>query len=123
MFRTERTYIFKFQDREIERVEWDIEQGELEKIKGCLAFSWSCNCNDIEMEIKETYIHADLSETAFINSDGQFMHKSNEYACFAVMNGVRPAFDIEHEVLFYEFLDLITQKEFDKALIFANFGN
>lgn len=113
----ERNFIFKIQNKEIERVTWDIAIDDIDIIKGCLALTHGINVEDIEMETIEIY-KPELSEKLFIRPDGSLMCTLHANHLFYV-NGLQPSVDINHEELFYEFLDLITKKEFDKAITFC----
>ena len=110
-------YIFKIQDKEVERVDWDINADDVDLIKGCLAYTQGVD--DIEFEKIDIY-EPELSSLFVRGSDGSLMKtQSLPYSNPRYISGVQPALDINHEELFYEFLDLISKKDIDNALIFS----
>lgn len=62
----------------------------------------------------------DINHNLVINENGVLMTKNdNAHASFKEVVGVRPAFDIKKEDLFYDFLDQVSKKNFDEAIIFT----
>lgn len=54
-----------------------------------------------------------------IDNNGRLVIKQANSVTYKEVTGVRPSFDISKEELFNEFLELITNKNFDDALIFT----
>ena len=54
-----------------------------------------------------------------INERGSLMIKSKHGVAYKEVVGIRPSLDITKDVLFNEFLGLITDKKIDEALIFT----
>lgn len=54
-----------------------------------------------------------------INERGSLMIKSKHGVTYKEVVGIRPSLDITKDVLFNEFLGLITDKKFDEALLFT----
>ena len=109
-------YIFKINNKEVERVDWDINTDDVEFIKGCLTNTHGVNFDEIDFEKVEIY-NPELGD-CFVRSDGSLMYKRTVNSSPIYVRGVQPALDINHEELFYQFLDLITKKDIDNALIF-----
>jgi len=111
-------YIFKIKDIEVERVDWDIDVNDVDIIKGCIAFIKGTDVDDIDMEKVEVF-EPELSDL-FVREDGSLMKfQKFPYSNPRYIKGVSPALDINHEELFYEFLDLISKKDIDNAIIFS----
>lgn len=109
-------YIFKINNKEIERVDWDMSTDEVDLIKGCLAITQGADIEDIDLEKLEVY-KPEFGDS-FVRNDGSLMYKRSYSASPIYVRGVQPALDINHEELFDEFLDLIHKKDIDNAIIF-----
>jgi len=109
-------YIFKINDKEVERVDWDINTDDVDLIKGCLAYTKGVNVDDIDME-KVVVYEPEIGDS-FVRHDGSLMYKRSYSASPIYVRGVQPALDINHEELFDEFLGLIHKKDIDNAIIF-----
>lgn len=60
----------------------------------------------------------DLSNL-IIDENGRLMIINKNGVTYKEVMGIRPSFDITKEVLFHEFLGLISAKNYEEALIFT----
>jgi len=109
-------YVFKINNTEVERVTWDINTDDVDMIKGCLAYTKGVDVDDIDFEKIEIH-NPELGDT-FVRADGSLMYKRTYSASPIYVRGIQPALDINHEELFYQFLDLIHKKDIDNAITF-----
>lgn len=114
---TERIFIFKHKDQELERVDWDIAICDIEVIKSCLAYTKGINYEDIDMETIEVY-KPELTDRMFIRYDGSLMFLHTPTSNPIYVNRPTASVDIYHEEMIDEFLDLISE-DFDNAIIFV----
>lgn len=109
---------FIINGNEVETIDGsDITIDEVENLKSALAAKHGIDYNTIEVNFEDTEVQ-DLSDM-FVRYDNALMWKPKHRTYPIFISGVRPAFDINHEELFIEFLDLIAKKEFDKAITFS----
>ena len=95
----------------------DINLKGVENMKTNIAIMHGVTYDEVEVDTKDI-ASPEFAGDLIIHSDGSLMYKPNQYAHYIYVSGVRPALDIKHEELFYEFLDLIHKKDFDGALNF-----
>jgi len=116
--KTERIFIFSYKNQELERVDWDIEQSDIEIIKSCLAYTKGINFEDIDMEeVKE--FKPELTEKMFVRYDGSLMFLRTPNSNPIVVKNPTASVDINHEELLEEFLGMIAKKDFDNAITFV----
>lgn len=89
---------------------------DIEKTKTALAAKYGIDFHKIDVITKDNEVQ-ELSD-CFLRTDGSLLWLPKHKTYPIVVQGISPAMDITHEELCEEFLDLITKKEFDKAIIF-----
>ena len=112
--------IFKIHGKPVEHIDGnDITIDEADIMKTNLAIMYGVAYSDVDIDFKDDEVQ-DVSHTSGINELGKLTFRAdNPYASWKLVEGVKPALDIEKEELFYEFLDLIRNKEFNKAITFS----
>ena len=109
--------LFKVNGETVEQIEAHlIDVNSLEHFKSAISASYKVPFDEIEIDTEDIEV-PEISEGLFVRAFGGLMcNRKNGNPIF--VTGIIPAMDIAHDELFHEFLDLITKKEFDKALIF-----
>ena len=111
--------IFLINGNPVKKLDADsITENEVEGTKCSLAIIHSVPYDEIEA-VTEYDFGLEVSDTLIIRSDGKLFARGGANMFFKEVHGVKPAMDTTKEELFYEFLDHIALKEFDKALIFS----
>jgi len=113
----ETIYIFKIQDKEVERVNWDIATNDIEIIKSCLAASQGVNFDDIDMEMIDVYT-PELSLEAWVNQSGLVFRPNRAYAMPRIVYGLGSIQRLDTEEGFETFLGFISRKDIDNAITF-----
>jgi len=110
---------FSVRGKAVEQIEGDgIDLDGVECMKTSLAIIHGVSFEEVEVVSKDVF-EPELSPFLTVNDEGVLLFKANNLAVFVPVRSVRPAMDINHEELFYEFLDLIQKKDFNGALIFT----
>jgi hypothetical protein len=116
--KTKKVIFFVIDNHSVEELEADEANiSDVVTLKTQLAAAHGVSFDDVEAIAKDVLV-PELSEALSVREDGVMVRRGRPNSFFIPVNGVRPAMDISHEELFYEFLDHITKKEFDNALIF-----
>lgn len=111
--------IFKVLGEAKEQIDGDdINLDQVEIMKTNLAFMHGVSYDDVEVDFKDSYV-PDIASDLIVREDGLFMFRPNPHAIFRAVEGIRPAFDLNHAELEEEFLTLLSKKDYCKAFIFA----
>ena len=97
----------------------DVDYIHANEIKQTLAFEHKVGFDEVTYEVEEI-IEPEYCHNLRITDKGilEFRAEST-YASFRPTEGLKPTSDINSEEGFQEFLDLITVREYNKALAFA----
>lgn len=110
--------IFIVNGKAVEQMEGsEVDILTVESIKTNIAILHGVSYDEVEVDTQDVE-SPELSLNLEVFPDGSLMHRKNQYAQLTSVNGLSPALDISHEKLFHEFLDLITKKDYDNAIIF-----
>jgi hypothetical protein len=110
--------LFIYNGEEIHNVNAnELDTETISKFKSALAASKGIDTDLIEVLPEE---HSqELSDTYVRSSDGALMNHPSHKTYPKYVDCPIPAMDINHEVLFNEFLDLISKGDIDNAIIFS----
>lgn len=97
----------------------DVDYIHANEIKQTLAFEHKVGFDEVTYEVEEI-IEPEYCHNLRITDKGilEFRAEST-YASFRPTEGIKPTINLNSEDEFYDFLDLISKKEYNKALVFA----
>jgi hypothetical protein len=111
-------YIFLINNVAVDEISGkDLEsESKFLEFKSNLAASRGIPVDEIEVNIKSLVL-PEYTDT-FVRYDGTLMYRKRPEANPILLTGVFIKYDINHEELFDEFLDVLFKKQFDNALGF-----